>query len=100
MTFKEYLLESSIMTRDAQRQGMRDYDMRAMGKTDGSKPKDKRLSQMDKRRARKAGRSEEEEVKPKKHVFFKPDAFDPDSKIKKTRGRPKLPAMLRKQSGL
>jgi len=55
MTFKEYLLESSIMSHDALKQAGRDIDQRQLGKIDGSKPKEKRLSQMDKRRARKAG---------------------------------------------
>jgi len=63
MTFKEYLLESSIMSHDALKQAGRDIDQRQLGKIDGSKPKEKRLSQMDKRRARKAGRAEEEEIK-------------------------------------
>jgi len=62
LTFKEYLIESSIMSQDAHKQAMSDYDQRRVGKTDGSKPKNKRLDQMDKRRKRKAGRSEEEEV--------------------------------------
>jgi len=61
MTFKEYLLESSIMSHDALKQAGRDIDQRQLGKIDGSKPKEKRLSQMDKRRARKAGRAAEEE---------------------------------------
>ena len=103
MTFKEYLTESTIMSRDALKQAMGDYPQRQIGKTDGSKPKSKRLDQMDKRKDRKAGhRSEEEEVakKRRKAVFFKPDAMDDNKPIKNKRGRPKLPAMLRKQSGL
>ena len=99
MSFREYLTESIIMSRDALQQAMRDYPQRQIGKGDGSKPKEKRLDQMDKRKSRKAGhRSEEEEVK-KKPVFYKPQNWDP-TPAKKTRGRPRKPDMLRKQSGL
>jgi len=62
LTFREYLLESSIMSRDALKQAMSDYPQRQMHRTDGAKPKEKRMSQMDKRRDRRAGRAEEEET--------------------------------------
>ena len=102
MTFREYLTESTIMSRDALKQAMGDYPQRQIGKTDGSKPKSKRLDQMDKRKDRKAGvRSEEEEVK--KNVFYKSQNWDP-TPPKKSKRNPdlprRLPAMLTKQSGL
>ena len=104
MTFKEYLTEATIMSTDALKQAMRDYPQRQMGKQDGSKPKTKRLDQMDKRRKRMGGvRSEEEEVKrgrKKKPEFLKPQNWDPSIGEKKTRGRPKMPDMLKRQSGL
>ena len=101
MTFREYLTESTIMSRDALKQAMGDYPQRQIGKTDGSKPKSKRLDQMDKRKDRKAGhRSEEEEVK--KPVFYKKQNWDPaPKKSKRNPNLPRrLPAMLTKQSGL
>lgn len=61
MTFKEYLHESTIMSNDALKLAMSDYDKRRMGKPDGSKPKTKRLDQMDNRRRRKSGYAENEE---------------------------------------
>ena len=101
MTFREYLTESTIMSRDALKQAMSDYPQRQIGKTDGSKPKSKRLDQMDKRKNRKAGHTEEEETK--KPVFYKPQNWDP-TPAKKSKGNPdlprRLPAMLTKQSGL
>ena len=104
MTFKEYLLET-IMSSDALKQSMRDYDKRAMGKTDGSKPKAKRLDQMDKRKNRKAGYAEEEESKlPAKYrqdklpAMLKRQALSSPSP--KTRGRPKKLLMKTRQSGL
>jgi len=56
MTFKEYLIESSIMSHDALEQAASDMDKRGIGKKDGSKPKEKRIKQMDIRRARQAGK--------------------------------------------
>ena len=64
MTFKEFLLESSLMSNDALKQAGADFERRGLGKRDGSKPKEKRLKQMDKRRDRKAGRYPEEEEEP------------------------------------
>ena len=102
MTFREYLTESTIMSRDALKQAMGDYPQRQIGKTDGSKPKAKRLDQMDKRKSRKSGvRSEEEEAK--KPLFYKPQNWDP-TPAKKSKRHPdlpqRLPDMLTKQSGL
>lgn len=101
MTFKEYLIESNIMSSDALKQAMRNYDQRAMGKSDGSKPSAKRLDQMDKHASRKAGK-EEEEVKqkhdrPKTPIFIKRQAGGWDVPNQK-RGRSRTPAMLRKQA--
>ena len=104
MTFKEYLLET-IMSSDALKQSMRDYDKRRIGKTDGSKPKSKRLDQMDKRKNRKAGYAEEEESKvPAKYKQSKlPEILKRQalsSPVPKTRGRPKKLIMQTRQSGL
>ena len=107
-TLIDYLLETQIMSRDALKQAMRDFDKRQMGKSDGSKPSKKRTAQMDKRKSRKAGYSEEEEQmtkngrgRPKTPEMLKrqSDAGQPrDEKLK--RGRPKTPEMLKRQSGL
>ena len=99
MTFREYLTESTIMSRDALKQAMGDYPQRQIGKTDGSKPKSKRLDQMDKRKDRKAGhRSEEEEVK-KPELLRRQSEYVPAKKRNPNLPR-RLPAMLTKQSGL
>jgi hypothetical protein len=99
MTFKEYLIETNIMSDDALKQAMRDYDKRSMGKSDGSKPSTKRLDQMDKRKARKAGEEEEETKRgrPKTPEFIKRQS-DAGREVKPKRGRQKIPAMLRRQA--
>lgn len=102
MTFKEYLIESTIMSSDALKQAMSDYERRGIGKPTITKPSTKRLKQMDKRKTRKAGEEEEEVKRGRKKTpeFLKrqSDAGQPKEKLKP--GRPPLPAMLRRQSGL
>ena len=99
MTFREFLTEATIMSRDALKQAMRDYPQRQMGKGDGSKPKPKRLDQMDKRKKRKAGFGQEEEEVKKPELLRRQSEYVPAKKRNPNLPR-RLPDMLTKQSGL
>lgn len=111
MTFKEYLIESTIMSTDALKQAMSDYEQRGIGKPAITKPSNKRLKQMDKRKARRTTGTEEEEVRGRKKTapkaaeawtpeFLKRQLGDGQPLKKRKPGGQKLPAMLRRQSGL
>jgi hypothetical protein len=62
MTFKEYLIEqANVMSSDALKASMRDFEQRGIGREKQAKPSKKRLNQMNKRRATRYHVSAEEE---------------------------------------